>query len=117
MTLGTLAPPSGTIGRGEYGSAETNAQRELVNAWIRNHSGPEAVADFDAVTRDPRDSSRLNPEYDSSDHLHPNTAGYRAMAAAIDLAAFRGSRCAVARHAYKQDAGLGEEAASAGDDN
>jgi hypothetical protein len=27
--------------------------------------------------------------YDSGDHLHPNDAGYKAMAAAIDLQVFR----------------------------
>ena len=32
-----------------------------------------------AVSSDPE---RLNPAYDSGDHLHPNDAGYRAMAQA-----------------------------------
>jgi lysophospholipase L1-like esterase len=32
------------------------------------------------------------PAYDSGDHLHPSPAGYRAMAAAIPLALFEGSR-------------------------
>jgi lysophospholipase L1-like esterase len=27
----------------------------------------------------------LNPAYDSGDHLHPNDAGYAAMAAAVDI--------------------------------
>jgi lysophospholipase L1-like esterase len=29
------------------------------------------------------------PAYDSGDHLHPNDAGYQAMADAINLALFR----------------------------
>jgi lysophospholipase L1-like esterase len=29
------------------------------------------------------------PAYDSGDHLHPNDAGYQAMANAIDLRLFR----------------------------
>jgi len=34
---------------------------------------------------DPVDPLRLNPIYDSGDHLHPNDAGYQAMANAINL--------------------------------
>jgi len=29
------------------------------------------------------------PAYDSGDHLHPNDAGYQAMADAVDLSLFR----------------------------
>jgi lysophospholipase L1-like esterase len=43
------------------------------------------VIDFDAVVRDPSDPSRILPAFDSGDHLHPNDAGYQAMANAIDL--------------------------------
>ena len=46
------------------------------------------VADFDAVTRDPRAPERLRPEFDSGDHIHPNDAGNAAMAEAIDTAWF-----------------------------
>ncbi len=35
--------------------------------------------------RDPAQPDRLLPAYDSGDHLHPNDAGYQAMADAIDL--------------------------------
>jgi lysophospholipase L1-like esterase len=31
---------------------------------------------------------RLLPAFDSGDHLHPNDAGYKAMAASIDLRLF-----------------------------
>ena len=82
--LATLPPSGGSSGA--YGSAATNTEREKINAWIRTRSGADNVIEFDAVLRDPADPSRLKPEYDSSDHLHPNGAGYRAMAAAIDLA-------------------------------
>ena len=39
----------------------------------------------DQVMRDPADPLRLIPAYDSGDHLHPNDAGYQAMADAINL--------------------------------
>jgi hypothetical protein len=40
------------------------------------------------VVRDPADPSRMLPAYDVGDHLHPNDAGYRAMAESIDLRLF-----------------------------
>jgi lysophospholipase L1-like esterase len=47
------------------------------------------VIDFDRAMRDPADRLRLNPAYDSGDHLHPNDAGMAAMAAAVPLGLFR----------------------------
>ena len=47
----------------------------------------DGVIDFAAAVADPGDPDRLNPAYDSGDHLHPNAAGYRGMAAAINLGA------------------------------
>lgn len=67
---------------------QTEAMRQAVNTWIRGGGKFDAVVDFDAVTRDPTDPSRLKPEYDSGDHIHPNDAGNAAMAAAIEIARF-----------------------------
>jgi lysophospholipase L1-like esterase len=69
-----------------YYSAAGEATREAVNAWIRTSGAFDGVIDFDKVMRDPADPLRLNPAYDSGDHLHPNDAGYQAMANAINLA-------------------------------
>ena len=60
-----------------------------VNAWIRTSGRFDAVIDFDAVTHDPADPLRINPAFDPGDHVHPNDAGNRAMADAIDLDIFR----------------------------
>jgi len=38
--------------------------------------------------RDPSHPARYLPAYDSGDHLHPNDAGYKAMADAVDLKLF-----------------------------
>lgn len=48
----------------------------------------DGLVDFDAALRDPDEPSRLSPKYNSGDHLHPNDAGFAAMAAAVDLALF-----------------------------
>jgi lysophospholipase L1-like esterase len=46
------------------------------------------VVDFDLALRDPAQPTRLNPAYDSGDHLHPNDAGYQVMAQAVPLSLF-----------------------------
>lgn len=62
------------------------AKREAVNAWIRSSGAFDGVIDFARVLGAPADPERLDPRYDDGDHLHPNDAGYQAMANAIDLA-------------------------------
>lgn len=62
--------------------------REAVNEWIRTSQVFDGVVDFDKATRDPGHPLRYLPAYDSGDHLHPNGAGYTAMANAIDLSLF-----------------------------
>jgi lysophospholipase L1-like esterase len=60
--------------------------RQAVNDWIRTGRAFDAVIDFDDVVRDPGQPTRLLPTFDAGDHLHPNDAGFRAMAESIDLA-------------------------------
>jgi lysophospholipase L1-like esterase len=73
----------------EY-TARTETARSAVNQWIRTSHRFDAVIDFESVIRDPQHPTRLRPEYDSGDHEHPNDAGYRAMAEAVDLSVFEG---------------------------
>jgi lysophospholipase L1-like esterase len=68
-----------------YYTPEGEATREAVNTWIRTSGAFDGVIDFDKVMRDPADPRRLNPVYDSGDHLHPDDAGYLAMANAVNL--------------------------------
>jgi lysophospholipase L1-like esterase len=68
--------------------AANEADRAAVNAWIRTPGNFDAVVDFDAAMRDPKDSTRLRPELDSGDGLHPSIAGYQAMADAVPLGLF-----------------------------
>ena len=87
---GTLVPLMGS----DYyhPPAATEADREEINAWIRQPGHFDAVVDFDRVIRDPKNPKRMLPVYDSGDHLHPSPAGYRAMAAAIPLGLFTHGR-------------------------
>jgi lysophospholipase L1-like esterase len=81
----TLTPFEGA----GYFSQEGEAKRQAVNHFIRTGGEFDGVIDFDRVTRDPSQPTKLLPLYDSGDHLHPNDVGYQAMANAIDLGLFR----------------------------
>jgi lysophospholipase L1-like esterase len=70
-------------------SPAQEVKRQEVNRWIRTSGEYDAVIDFDAVMRDPSLPTRLNPDYDSGDHLHPNDLGYQVMGNAIDLKLFK----------------------------
>jgi lysophospholipase L1-like esterase len=61
------------------------AERQALNAWIRTSGEYDGVIDFEAAVRDPANPRAMLPIYDSGDTLHPNSAGYAAMANAIDL--------------------------------
>ncbi|QBE63010.1 SGNH/GDSL hydrolase family protein [Pseudoduganella lutea] len=85
--IGGTLPPFGHALPGTpfegYWTPAKEAVRLQVNTWIRESGEFDAVADFDAVLRDPGDPARLRPEYDSGDHLHLGDAGYAAMARAV----------------------------------
>jgi lysophospholipase L1-like esterase len=85
---GTLTPFQAFM-PGIYYTDVGEAQRQVVNQWIRTSKAYDAVIDFDKVIRDPSNPSRILPAFDSGDNLHPNDAGYKAMADAINLALFR----------------------------
>jgi len=79
---------------GPGGSADASERRKTVNNFIRTGGLFDAVADFEAATMDP-DTGSLKPEYQPNssvggpgDLLHPNRAGYQAMANSIDLKVF-----------------------------
>ncbi|MGK5529109.1 SGNH/GDSL hydrolase family protein [Streptomyces sp. URMC 129] len=82
----TLAPFGG---HGAY-TEELERVRQQVNAAIRAGGVFDAVVDFDAALRDPALPQRLLPRFDSGDGLHPNDAGYAAMAAAVAPAGLLG---------------------------
>jgi lysophospholipase L1-like esterase len=80
----TLTPYEGAA----YYSETGEVMRQAVNRWIRTAGAFDAVVDFDSVVRDPDNPKRIRADFNERDHLHPNDAGYKAMADAIDLAIF-----------------------------
>jgi lysophospholipase L1-like esterase len=79
----TLLPLGGSD---HYGRRAAAASDEF-NNWVRTSGAYDAYVDFDKALADPADPERIHPAYDSGDHLHPNDAGYRAMADALNPAA------------------------------
>ncbi len=74
-----------------HGSVAEDEKRKALNQFIRGSGLFDGVADFDRATLDPQTGS-LRAEFvpDSTtggpgDRIHPNRAGYLAMAMAIDL--------------------------------
>jgi len=84
IIAGTLTPYMGAF----YWTATGEAIREQVNDFIRSGAF-DGVVDFAGATADPNNPLVYATQFDSGDHLHPNDAGYQAMANAFDLALFR----------------------------
>jgi lysophospholipase L1-like esterase len=84
----TLTPYEGAA----YYSETGEAMREAVNTWIRTGGAFDGVVDFEAAVRNPSNPKQIRPEFNIMDHLHPNDAGYKAMAEAIDLSFFMDKR-------------------------
>jgi lysophospholipase L1-like esterase len=79
---GTLTPFKGSF----YWSAAAEAKREAVNHWIQTSRAFDGVIDFAAAVASPSAPLVMNPAFDSGDHLHPNDAGYQAMADTVKIA-------------------------------
>lgn len=96
----TLIPYADSEG---FYSAEGEKKRQAVNAWIRTAGAFDAVIDFDRTVRDAAHPDHLLAAYDSGDHLHPNDAGYKAMAAAVDLRKLKQTRRAASLTRPRRD--------------
>ena len=81
----TILPFSGNV---DYWSEEKEKTRKEINEWIRKSvesgEGFDAFFDFDKITKDPDDETKLLAECDSGDGLHPSPEGYVKMVEAID---------------------------------
>ena len=79
-----------------YGTPEVDAKRKALNRLFRDAKVFDGIVDFDGATLDPA-TGEVKAEYQPNsstggpgDKIHPNRAGYAAMANAIDLAAVTG---------------------------
>ncbi|WP_022677982.1 SGNH/GDSL hydrolase family protein, partial [Novosphingobium sp. B-7] len=84
----TILPYKGAV----YFTPEGEAMRQAVNAFIRTGGLFDGVIDFEKAAADPADPARINPRLEPGDHLHPNDAGYAALAAAVSPSLFEAPR-------------------------
>lgn len=66
---------------------QSEVDRQAINTFIRAPGNFDGVIDWDKALRDPARPTYLLKAYDN-DGLHPNMAGYKAMAEAIPLSLF-----------------------------
>ncbi|KAH7327512.1 SGNH hydrolase-type esterase domain-containing protein [Rhexocercosporidium sp. MPI-PUGE-AT-0058] len=87
--FGATITPFGGSGQ-SYSNPEREKSRNRVNEWILSkEAGFDAVVDFAKIVGDPANTSQLKSTYDGGDHLHPNAAGYQAMAEGFPVEIFR----------------------------
>ena len=87
--VATQTPFSGATSVPGMFSPEKELKRRALNQWIRSSHDFDGLLDFDKVLLDPTNPERIRPQWDCGDHIHPNDAGYEAMANSVDLAIFR----------------------------
>ena len=81
----TLTPYEGA----GYWTPEGETARAAFNDFVRGpDSGCDAVVDQDEATHDPAQPTWYLPAFDAGDHLHPNEAGFQAIADAVELDLF-----------------------------
>jgi len=84
----TLLPFSGALPNttlDNYYQPNKDELRQRINHWMRTSKTFDGVLDLEQGLKDSKHSDRLNPIYDSGDHLHPNDRGNQQMANLVDV--------------------------------
>jgi lysophospholipase L1-like esterase len=77
---------AGTITPNGAGDPANEQERLAINHWILTSHAFDGAIDFSSALADPLDPSYIDPKYTSDPTgVHPNDAGYRRMAHAINL--------------------------------
>lgn len=87
-TIGATVTPFGGSGQ-SYSNPNRDAARQRLNEWILTSGTFDATVDFAKIIVDPSQKSQLARQYDGGDHLHPNVAGFQAMADGFPLDFFK----------------------------
>jgi lysophospholipase L1-like esterase len=92
QVIGATITPFGGSGQ-SYSNPTRDATRQRVNKWILSGGDGsfDATVDFAKIVASSGNAANLASQYDGGDHLHPNPAGYQAIADAFPLDIFKGS--------------------------
>ncbi len=85
--VGVIGIPMLPIKHGAKDVGNNEETRAAVNTWIRTSGAYDHVIDFDPAIADPAEPLSMLASL-TCDHVHPNQAGYTAMANSIDLTMF-----------------------------
>jgi lysophospholipase L1-like esterase len=90
---GATITPFGGSGQA-YSNPARDAGRQAVNKWILAGGDGSFTAsiDFAKILANPSSPANLASQYDGGDHLHPNPAGYQAIADQFPLNIFKQKR-------------------------
>ncbi|KAI1775983.1 SGNH hydrolase [Hypoxylon cercidicola] len=94
--FGATITPFGGNGQ-SYSNPTRDQTRQTVNKWILGGGDGsfDATIDFAAILANPSNAANLASQYDGGDHLHPNVAGYQAIADQFPLDIFAANTTAV----------------------
>ena len=85
---GTITPFANST-EPNYWTPAGEAIRQAANKFILHSGEFDGAIDFASAIADPKNPTFMLTKYSSGDNLHPNDAGYEAMADAIDLRLFK----------------------------
>ena len=81
---GTIAP----FGGNSYQGAEREKTRKRVNKWILESKTFDYTVDIAGILASKSNTEQLDAKYNGGDGLHPNVAGYQAVADAFPIEIF-----------------------------
>jgi lysophospholipase L1-like esterase len=85
VTIGATITP---FGGNSYYSAQHESARKQVNEFVKAKGNFDWVVDFAGAIENKADPTQMDSKYNGGDGLHPNVAGYQAMANAFPLDVF-----------------------------
>lgn len=91
ITIGaTITPFSApSPSQQSYSDKNREATRQRVNKWILESGTFDHTVDFGGMVESKSSPGQLDSKYNGGDYLHPNGAGYKAMADGFPLDIFK----------------------------
>ena len=94
ITIGATITPFGAPSPSQQAYSDPNREktRQRVNNWIMTSGTFDHVVDFGKTVASASTPNQLDTKYNGGDYLHPNVAGFKAMADAVPLDVFKMAR-------------------------